>query len=98
AGGARWGARSGLRGPGPGQGGARREARTGQTGAVTTTPETDGPRVPEPTDEAAARQLELWRIRDAVIGAEAAAGQLRARVKALGSGLDEPRRHARDPL
>ena len=61
---------------------------------MTTTPETDGPRVPEPTDEAAARQLELWRIRDAVIGAEAAAGQLRARVKALESELDDRRRHA----
>jgi len=61
---------------------------------VTTTPETDGPRVPATTDEAAASQLELWRARDAVIGAEAAAGQLRARVKALESELDDRRRHA----
>jgi hypothetical protein len=61
---------------------------------VTTTPETDGPRAPEPTDDAAARQLELWRARDAVIGAEAAAGQLHARIKALEAELDDRRRHA----
>jgi hypothetical protein len=51
------------------------------------------------TDDARAQQLanfrlEVWARRDAVIGAEAAAGQLRARVRALESELDDRRRHA----
>jgi hypothetical protein len=58
---------------------------------VSTTPETEGT---AQADEAAARQLEVWALRDAVIGAEAAAGQLRARVRALESELDDRRRHA----
>jgi len=58
---------------------------------VSTTPETEGAAQAE---EAPARQLEVWALRDAVIGAEAAAGQLRARVRALESELDDRRRHA----
>jgi chromosome segregation ATPase len=58
---------------------------------VSTTPGTERP---AQTDEAAARQLEVWALRDAVIGAEATAGQLRARVRALESELDDRRRHA----
>jgi chromosome segregation ATPase len=58
---------------------------------VSTTPETEGQ---AQANEAAARQLEVWALRDAVVGAEAAAGQLRARVRALESELDDRRRHA----
>ena len=58
---------------------------------MSTTPDTEGPTT---GDEAAARQVEVWALRDAVIGAEAAAGQLRARVRALESELDDRRRHA----
>ena len=45
------------------------------------------------TDEQAALTVELWAARDAVIGAEAAAGQLRARVKELEAELDGHQRH-----
>jgi hypothetical protein len=57
---------------------------------VSSSPDTDG----RAESEAVARQLELWALRDAVIGAETAAGQLRARVRALESELDDRRRHA----
>jgi chromosome segregation ATPase len=39
-------------------------------------------------------RLQLWEARDAAMGAEATAGQLRARVKQLESELDDRRRHA----
>lgn len=45
-------------------------------------------------DHVAALRVELWAARDAVIGAEAAAGQLRGQVRALESQLDDRRRHA----
>jgi hypothetical protein len=45
------------------------------------------------TDDVADLKVELWVARDAVIGAEAAAGQLRARVKELEAELDAHRRH-----
>jgi hypothetical protein len=38
-------------------------------------------------------RLGVWAARDAVIGAEAAAGQLRAKVRALESALDDRNRH-----
>ena len=44
-------------------------------------------------DEAAQLRLELWEARDAAIGAEVAAGQLRGRVRALESQLDDRQRH-----
>jgi hypothetical protein len=44
-------------------------------------------------DQVAELRIELWAARDAVIGAEAAAGQLRARVRALESQLDDGQRH-----
>jgi chromosome segregation ATPase len=44
-------------------------------------------------DQVAELRIELWAARDAVIGAEAAAGQLRARVRALESELDDRQRH-----
>jgi hypothetical protein len=37
--------------------------------------------------------VELWAARDAAAGAEAAAGQLRARVRELEAELDSHRRH-----
>jgi hypothetical protein len=49
----------------------------------------DGPSL----DEVARLKLDLWSARDAAIGAEAAAGQLRAQVRALESELDDRRRH-----
>lgn len=42
-------------------------------------PETDGADAPG-TDSSVEAQLEIWRLRDAVIGAEATAGELRARL------------------
>jgi hypothetical protein len=39
-------------------------------------------------------RLQLWEARDAAIGAEAKAGQLRARVKLLELQLDDRTRHA----
>jgi hypothetical protein len=53
--------------------------------------ETSGDRA---ADELASLRKELWMARDAAIGAEAAAGQLRGRVKALESQLDDRTRHA----
>ena len=47
----------------------------------------------QPLDERAELRLELWVARDAAIGAEAAAGQLRGRVRALESELDDRQRH-----
>jgi hypothetical protein len=47
----------------------------------------------EVTDELASLRTDLWTARDAAIGAEAAAGQLRGRVKALESELDDRQRH-----
>jgi hypothetical protein len=44
-------------------------------------------------DEVADLRIELWAARDAVIGAEAAAGQLRGRLRALESQLDDRQRH-----
>jgi predicted nucleic acid-binding Zn-ribbon protein len=44
-------------------------------------------------DQMAELRIELWAARDAVIGAEAAAGQLRGRVRALESQVDDGRRH-----
>jgi hypothetical protein len=44
-------------------------------------------------DALATLRLEVWAARDAVIGAEAAAGQLRAKVRALESALDDRNRH-----
>ena len=46
-----------------------------------------------PSDEVAQLTVELWAARDAVIGAEAAAGQLRARVKELEAEVDSHQRH-----
>jgi hypothetical protein len=43
--------------------------------------------------EVANLKVELWAARDAVIGAEAAAGQLRARVKELEAEVDSHARH-----
>jgi hypothetical protein len=43
--------------------------------------------------ERASLKMDLWIARDAAIGAEAAAGQLRARVKALETELDDRERH-----
>jgi hypothetical protein len=43
--------------------------------------------------EGADLRVELWAARDAAIGAEAAAGQLRARVRELEAELDSRRRH-----
>jgi chromosome segregation ATPase len=57
---------------------------------VTATPETNRP---AETGDAVDLRLELWTARDAVIGAEAAAGQLRARVRELESLLDDRQRH-----
>jgi hypothetical protein len=48
---------------------------------------------PEPADELADLKLELWAARDYAIGADAAAGQLRARVSELEAELDAHRRH-----
>src|SRR5213082_3503043 len=64
----------------------RPQGRTGQNGTVTTEDRAG--------DELVALRVELWASRDAVIGAEAAAGQLRAQVRALESELDDRRRHA----
>lgn len=44
-------------------------------------------------DQLAELRIKLWAARDAVIGAEAAAGQLRGRVRALESELDDRQRH-----
>jgi hypothetical protein len=44
-------------------------------------------------DAMASMRLALWAARDAAIGAEAAAGQLRARVRQLESELDAHQRH-----
>ena len=44
-------------------------------------------------DDVADLRVELWAARDAVIGAEAAAGQLRGRVKELEAELDAHQRH-----
>ena len=46
-----------------------------------------------PAADAARLKVELWAARDAAIGAEAAAGQLRGRVKELESTLDDRDRH-----
>jgi chromosome segregation ATPase len=48
---------------------------------------------PATADELAEVTVELWAARDAAMGAEAAAGQLRARVKELEAELDAHRRH-----
>ncbi len=45
------------------------------------------------SDEVAGLRIELWAARDAAIGAEAAAGQLRGSVRALKSQLDDRQRH-----
>ncbi len=47
----------------------------------------------EDADERERLTLELWAARDAVIGAEAAAGQLRARVRLLEAEVDSHQRH-----
>jgi hypothetical protein len=44
-------------------------------------------------DQVAQLKIDLWAARDAAIGAEAAAGQLRATVRGLESELDDRRRH-----
>jgi chromosome segregation ATPase len=44
-------------------------------------------------DEVAELRIELWAARDATIGAEAAAGQLRGTLRALESQLDDRQRH-----
>jgi len=44
-------------------------------------------------DDVADLKVELWAARDAVIGAEAAAGQLRGRVKELEAEVDAHQRH-----
>jgi hypothetical protein len=44
-------------------------------------------------DQVAQLKIDLWAARDAAIGAEAAAGQLRAQIRALESELDDRRRH-----
>jgi hypothetical protein len=44
-------------------------------------------------DQVAQLKIDLWQARDAAIGAESAGGQLRARVRALESELDDRRRH-----
>jgi hypothetical protein len=56
---------------------------------VTTDNQAAGPA----SDEVAELRIELWAARDAAIGAEAAAGQLRGRVRALESQLDDRQRH-----
>jgi hypothetical protein len=50
---------------------------------------------PEPDfdDPMMRARIELWAARDAVIGAEAAAGRLRARVMELEAALDDRNRH-----
>jgi len=55
---------------------------------------TTGNQAADPSsDEVAELRIELWAARDAVIGAEAAAGQLRGHVRALESQLDDRQRH-----
>jgi hypothetical protein len=44
-------------------------------------------------DQLAQLKIDLWAARDAAIGAEAAAGQLRAQLRATESELDDRRRH-----
>jgi chromosome segregation ATPase len=48
-----------------------------------------------PSEDVAQLTVELWAARDAVIGAEAAAGQLRARVRELEAEVDLHDRHVR---
>src|SRR5262249_50702802 len=81
-------ARGRLPVPGDPHGGARPEGRAGQNGTVTT----DKQAAESSFDEVAELRIELWAARDAVIGAEAAAGQLRGRIRALESQLDGPQR------
>jgi hypothetical protein len=60
---------------------------------MTSTSATDGPKDAPLPDATARLRVELWAARDAAIGAEVAAGQLRGRVKALEAELDDRQRH-----